>query len=54
MNMSKMEMVRLALQSGERYGLVRYREHPTVSEVRSHYFNLSLYASVFLSPFILG
>lgn len=51
--MSREEIIRQALQSGERHGLIRYRENPTMAEVCSHYFNLGLYASFFLSPFLL-
>ena len=52
--MNREDIIRQALQSGERHGLIRYRENPTLTDVRSHYFNLGLYASFFLSPFLIG
>jgi len=52
--MKNSETVGALLRVGEQEGLVRFREHPTQRDMRSHFLHMSLYATVFLFPFFAG
>lgn len=52
--MEKSSTLKALLLVGEQQGLIRYRDAPGQKDIQSHFFNLGLYASVFLAPFLLG